>query len=159
MPSTHLERMNIVSKIKKVLAIILICTSLISACSIVSYAATQENTVTPRYNNVVSATTSVAISDSGVITITNKYNGINGTTTKGVITTYIEKKTLGLFWTRVDIGTTNDEWVDTINNYKYTGNHTYQLESTGKYRVTVTFVIYGNNGAADEIEKQITKEY
>lgn len=141
------------SKIKKLLAIILVCTSLVSIFSIVSYAATLEN-VTPRYNNVVSASTAVVISDDGEITISNRYTGTNGTTTKGVITTYIEKKTLGLFWTRVDIGRTNDEWVDTIYNYKYVGSHSYQLQSTGKYRVTVTFVIYGNNGAADEIEKQ-----
>lgn len=147
------------SKFKKILAIILVCTSLISICGIVSYAVAEENVITPKYNNVVSASTAVVISNSGEITISNKYTGTNGTTTKGVITTYIEKKTLGLFWTRVDIGKTNDEWVDTIYNYKYVGSHSHQLESTGKYRVTVTFIIYGNNGVADEIEKQIIKEY
>lgn len=147
------------SKFKKILAIILVCTSLISICGIVSYAVAEENVITPKYNNVVSASTAVVISNSGEITISNKYTGTNGTTTKGVITTYIEKKTLGLFWTRVDIGKTNDEWVDTIYNYKYIGSHSHQLESTGKYRVTVTFIIYGNNGVADEIEKQIIKEY
>lgn len=147
------------SKFKKILAIILVCTSLISICCIVSYAVAEENVITPKYNNVVSASTAVVISNSGEITISNKYTGTNGTTTKGVITTYIEKKTLGLFWTRVDIGKTNDEWVDTIYNYKYVGSHSHQLESTGKYRVTVTFIIYGNNGVADEIEKQIIKEY
>ena len=148
-PTIYLERKILVSKFKRVLAIILICASITSICSVVSYAATQENVVTPRYNNVVSASTAVVISDDGEITISNRYNGTNGTTTKGVITTYIEKKTLGLFWTRVDIGKTNDEWVDTIYNYKYVGSHSHQLESTGKYRVTVTFKIYGNIGAAD----------
>ena len=66
---------------------------------------------------------------------------------------------MGLFWTRVDIGTTNDEWVDTINNYRYTGSRTHQLSSSGTYRVTVNFKIYGSGGTADEIEKDIKFSY
>ena len=72
---------------------------------------------------------------------------------------YIEKKVLGLFWSRVDIGTTDDQWVDTIYDYRYTGSRTYQLPSSGTYRVTVNFKIYGNGGAADNIENQQTVSY
>lgn len=122
-------------------------------------AAAQENAgLVPRYNNVTYANTTVSISSSGTMTITNTYTGV-AQTTKATITTYIERKFLGLFWTRVDIGTTNDEWVDTV--YSDNGNiaHTHKLNNTGTYRVTSTFKVYGNNGTVDEIVKQITKEY
>lgn len=115
--------------------------------------------ITPYYNNTVSATSSANISSTGKITISNSYSGIKDVTTKAVITTYIEKRFLGIFWTRVDIGTTDDEWVDTVYNYQYTGNHTFQLESTGTYRVTVEYVISGSGGSADEIIKEIEVKY
>ena len=115
--------------------------------------------ITPRYNNVATVTANMGISDSGKMTINYKYTGSSSVTTKAVITTYIEKKFLGLFWRRVDIGTTDDQWVDTINDYKYAGSRTYQLSSTGTYRVTVIYKIYGSGGAADEIECQMTDSY
>lgn len=115
--------------------------------------------VTPRYNNVNSATTNMGISTSGKLSITYKVNGYSSITTKIVITTYIEKKFLGLFWRRVDIGTTDDQWVDTINDYRYTGSRTHQLSSSGTYRVTVVYKIYGSGGSADEIEYQATDSY
>lgn len=73
------------------------------------------------------------ISSSGKVTI-NRYTGFPLTTTKAVITMYIEKRTLGLFWTRVDIGEPDNQWVDTIKNYSYNGSRTYQLSSSGTYR-------------------------
>lgn len=115
--------------------------------------------VSPCYNNVVSTDTFVTISSSGIIKTTNSYTGNRTVTTKAVITTYIEKKVLGLFWSRVDIGQTNDEWVDTIYNYEYTGSHSHQLSSTGTYKVTVEYVIYGSGGSADTITKTIEKNY
>lgn len=121
-------------------------------------AATEEG-VMPRYNNVNLATGTISINDSGKLTITYKYTGSPSITTKAVITTYIEKKFLGLFWRRVDIGTTDDQWVDTINNYMYNGSRTYQLSSSGTYRVTIIYKIYGSGGAADEIECQAQDSY
>lgn len=145
--------------IKSALATVLVlCLSVIPLYS-VSAEAVLEEEIRPLYNNVNTATANLSISDSGKMTINYKYTGSSGITTKAVITTYIEKKVLGLFWTRVDIGTTTDEWVDTINNYKYTGSRTHQLSSSGTYRVTVIYKIYGSGGAADEIEKQITASY
>lgn len=113
----------------------------------------------PLFNNVASVSNPVTISDSGKLTVTNQYYGFEGTTTKAVITTYIEKKTLGLFWTRIDIGQTDNQWVDTLYGYKNSVAHSFQLDSTGTYRVVTTFVIYGTDGSSDEIEKIIEKIY
>lgn len=115
--------------------------------------------VMPLFNNVATVSNPVRISDSGKLTVTNQYYGFEGITTKAVITTYVEKKTLGLFWTRVDNGQTDNKWIDTIYSYEYSGSHSLQLESMGTYRVVTTFVIYGTGGTADEIEKITEKIY
>ena len=112
-----------------------------------------------RFNNTILASSVAAVSSSGLLTVTNQYQGISGKTTKGEITTYIEKKTWGLFWKRVDIGEPNNEWYDVIYNYVYAGDHTFQLPSKGTYRITVVYVISGSGGAPDTITLTIKKTY
>lgn len=145
----------------KVVAFVMTCALLfvMLSGSVLTIRAHAEEVATPYYNNTLSARTTVSISSSGELSVVNSYRGFENVTTKAVITTYIEKKVLGLFWTRVDIGTTNDQWVDTVYNYYHTGGHSFQLSSTGTYRVTVTYKIYGSGGTADEIECQETKKY
>lgn len=146
-------------QIKRIATVVLIlCLSIVPLSPISAEAATPEE-IMPLYNNVSTVTANVSINDNGKMTISYKYIGSSSVTTKAVITTYIEKKTLGLFWTRVDIGTTNDEWVDTKYESTYVGSRTHQLSSTGTYRVTVNYKIYGTGGSADEIEKKVTASY
>ena len=144
--------------LKKLVSLILANVLLLLIVFVPAKAAVQEE-IAPCYNNVLTASSTATISSSGVITVINTYTGSQSETTKAVITTYIVKKTLGIFWSRVDIGQTDDEWVDTIYNYKYSGSHSIQLPSTGTYRVTVEYVIYGSGGAADTITKEIEKSY
>ena len=144
-------------RLKVLVSAILVLCLFIVPLSPVS-AATQEG-VTPRYNNVSTVTGAMSINDSGKMTISYRYTGSSSITTKAVITTYIEKKFLGLFWKRVDIGTTNDEWVDTVYDYMYAGSRTHQLSASGTYRVTINYKIYGSGGSADEIEMQKTDSY
>ena len=143
----------------KKLSSLIIASTLIFLIFSTPVTAAMKESLVPYYNNVDSANSSVTISSGGTITINNRYTGTQSVTTKAVITTYIEKKTLGIFWIRVDIGQTNNEWVDTVYNYYYSGSHSHQLEKTGTYRVTVEYVIYGSGGSADTITKQIEKNY
>lgn len=115
--------------------------------------------ISPRYNNVESAISYANISSSGLMTITNKYSANSTILSQAVITTYIERKTLGLFWSRVDIGQTNDEWVDTLYTNVYSGTHSYQLTKTGTYRATVEYVFYGSGGSADTITREVEVDY
>ena len=115
--------------------------------------------IQPRLNNTISTATAMNINSTGRLTVTYKYVGVPDVTTKAVITTYVEKRVLGIFWSRVDIGTTNDEWVDTIYEDEYSGGRTYQLSSSGTYRVTVEYKIYGTGGAADVLDYQGTDSY
>lgn len=140
---------------KRLLSFIVMCLMLISTGTFMANA--QE--VTPRYNNVDTAASYANISSSGVITVTNRYYADSSVFTKAIISTSIEKKTLGIFWTKVDIGQTNDEWVVTSYNNSYTGSHSHQLTKTGTYRATVEYVIYGSGGSADTITKEIEVAY
>lgn len=144
--------------LKKLISLILSYVLLLLIVLVPAKAAIKEE-IEPCYNNVVSTDTFVSISNSGIIKTTNSYTGDRTVTTKAIITTYIEKKILGLFWSRVDIGQTNDEWVDTIYNYEYIGSHSHQLTATGTYRVTVEYVIYGSGGSADTITKEVEKVF
>lgn len=140
---------------KRILSFFVMCMVLISTVSFIAYA----EEIIPRYNNVSYAESNVTISSSGKMNITNSFSGSISVFTKANIKTYIERKTLGLFWTRVDIGQTNNEWVDVIYDNTYSGSHSHQLEKTGTYRVTVEYVIFGSGGAADTITREIEKTY
>ena len=141
--------------LKRMLSFIAMCMVLISTVSFIANA----EEILPRYNNVSYAESNVTISSSGKMTITNSFSASASVFTKANIKTYIEKKTLGLFWTRVDIGQTDDEWNDVTYDNVYSGTHSHQLEKTGTYRVTVEYVIFGSGGAADTITREIEKTY
>ena len=111
------------------------------------------------YNNTASADTSANVSGTGLLTISNRFTGFPSITTHAVITTYVEKRFLGLFWIRVDIGQTDNEWVDIIYDFTYVGGHTFQLTSTGTYRVTAVFNICGSGGPPDVITCRSTVVY
>ena len=113
-------------KSKKRLFCFLIAVILVITASTSAFAASPNET---KYNNTVMASSSASISDSGLLTVVNQFQGIRGKTTKGEITTYVEKKTLGFFWTRVDIGQPNNQWYDVIYNYLYDSVHIFQLNN------------------------------
>jgi len=115
--------------------------------------------ISPRLNNTVNASTNFVISTSGKATISAAYNGHRSVFTDAKITSYIEKRTLGLFWSKVDIGETNNEWVDTSTNYSDAFVHEFYLENTGTYRATVVYEISGTGGATDVIEYEQERTY
>ena len=169
-PSLRRKEMSSMYKNRKrfVTGLLIICMSIIpfhsvyAASKTTSYYTDEDtfgNGIMPRYNNVSSVDTQMSISSSGKMTINYCYEGFPSSTTKAVITTYIEKRTLGLFWSRVDIGQTDNQWVDTIAKYTYDGTRTYQLSSSGTYRVTVTYKIYGTGGSTDTITTEVKDSY
>ena len=152
------EKMN--QGIKKILVSLLaFCLLTTPVFSVSTAAVTAKYSIAPLYNNTATVLTSMTINNSGKMSINYNVAGFSSLTTKISITTYIEKKTLGLFWMRVDNGQANEQWVDTIYNYKYNGSRTYQLSSSGTYRVTVVYKVYGSGGSADKIEYQKTDSY
>ena len=142
---------------KKILAIVMVVISLFSFAGGSVFAA-ENFAVAPCLNNG-STISNFAISASGLSEVCVTYIGIKGTTTKVTVTTYIQKKTLGLFWTKVDIGTEDKQWVDTSTSLNGTFRHQFQLKSTGTYRAVIKIVFSGTGGSDDVIEDKIEKKY
>ena len=132
--------------------------ALIMALSAFSaFAAAQ--TVEPCFNNVVRVSNHDEVASSGKLTATNSYVADGSVFSKAIITTYVEKKVLGLFWSRVDIGQTNNKWTDVIYDNIYDGTHSVHLSDKGTYGVTSEFVVYGSGGPADTVTETATTEY
>lgn len=75
------------------------------------------------------------------------------------ISVKIPKRFLGIFWSTVDIGYTDNEWI--AYNYDTDGyfSNSFPLEDTGTYRAVFTVEIYGKDGSVDTIEDKITSTY
>lgn len=142
----------------KKISICLLCMLMLFGYVTVPVAAANDG-IMPCYNNVIQTNTSFDISESGVATVIVSYNGITGVTTGATITTKIQKRTLGMIWTKVDIGTTNNEWVDIARLADYSTFHSVTLPDKGTYRVVVEYEITGTGGATDVIEDIQTEEY
>ena len=119
----------------------------------------KDKTVSPLYNNVNITYTNFIISSSGLATISVGYTGYNGITSGATIKSYVQKKTLGLFWKRIDNGQPNKEWVDTATGSTYSKSHTLQLTSKGTYRLVVEYTIKGSGGSPDKPSSTIVREY
>lgn len=141
---------------KKLLSFTLIICMLTAAISSTNF---YGSNIMPRYNNVSNASLYTTAADNGLLTIQYDYIGSANITTKAVITTYIEKQHLGFLWLRVDIDTSNNEWVHTVNKAQYNGTRTFWLPSKGTYRTTVIYEISGTGGATDTITCQHTVTY
>lgn len=111
------------------------------------------------YSNTMSATMRSQIDSDGNLSTALKVTGYKGITTRIEVELYVEKKVLGLFWSRVNIGGANNTWTDSINSYIYTNTFGYHLTSTGTYRVTVTYTVHGSGGADDVITLTETATY
>lgn len=113
----------------------------------------------PRLNYADDYDTSLTISSSGVAEATVWYAGNPSTFTEVTVETYIQKKTLGLFWKKVDIGENGNTWVDRSTSLSGTFVHTVQLENTGNYRAVFQITFSGTGGEDDVIEDTITCSY
>jgi hypothetical protein len=111
------------------------------------------------YNNVIYANMNCTVNSAGKLQVALSALGINGKTTNIKVELYVEKKILGLFWTRVNIGYDNNTWTDSTTNISYSNTFNTDLQSSGTYRVTTTFTVSGSGGAADVIEKTGTVSY
>ena len=138
-----------------VLLVIILSTLTLAAMA----AGNVDNGVMPRYNNTAGTSTNFSISTTGKATITATYSGIASKTTGATVTSYIEKRTLRIFWSKVDIGQPNNEWVDTSSDYTDVFVHEFYLSSTGTYRAKVVYEISGTGGATDVINYDQERTY
>ena len=142
---------------KKIIVLLLTVATLVSCMTI--YSSADDYEIVPFYNNIGRASTDSIITSSGIARAGMTYNGYDDQISYVKCEIYLEKRFLGLFWNRVDIGVTDDVWVD----YSYTVDgsifHEIQLSDTGTYRAVFNVTIYGKSGANDVIEEKMEYKY
>ena len=147
------------NKFKSILTIVIaLCLSITSFTTASAATATFDG-IMPLYNNTSYASAGMKIDNSGKMEITYDFSGLKSKTSKVVITTYIEKRTLGLFWSRVENNQPDNQWVDTIYSIEHTKIRHFQLSSKGTYKVKILFKVYGTGGSTDEIPYEIKDSY
>lgn len=115
--------------------------------------------VQPRLSNVYMYSTNFGISDDGIAEMYFEYEGKPDTFAYVTIEIYLEKRTLGLFWSRVDNGLEDNKW-----RFVRSATHgyiieTFQLKSTGTYRATYDITFSGNGTADDVMQEVHTQTY
>lgn len=147
------------NRLKKSIALLLACISLLALWGNVLSVNARATEIAPYYDIISDVSCWASVSSAGQLTATANYIGGTSKVSKVIVTMYVEKKTVGIFWSKVDLGTTNNQWVDTSYKAVYNGSHSVQLPSKGTYRVTVIFTVYGKDGSSEEITKRVTVEY
>lgn len=141
------------SKIKKITALFLFFIIIMTLFILPVNAAEPTKS---KYFNTVTTTAKVI---SSVLYIHNDYTVYSGTGfSSAEIHTYVERRTLGLFWVKVNNGQPNNTWVDTSTSLSYGKNYSLTLTQTGTYRVTAEYTFYGSSGS-ETATRQVTVTY
>lgn len=139
--------------ISKKIWMILLCISLVFCLTIPAFA------VNARLSHGVSAITLFGITSTGMAEVSVDYQGNRTTYTSVTVETYIQKRTLGFIWTKVDNGEENKTWVDTSTEEIGDFVHHLQLDNTGTYRAVFKITFSGTGAADDVIEDTIEDVY
>lgn len=135
-------------KTKKFLSLFFVALLLMSSFSITA-SASDDYEIMPLYSYTHNASSNIALSN-GTATASVHCTGYSGLTKKITAKTCIQKK-LGLIWIKIDIGTSDDYWYDTANNYYLITSHSKKLSSYGTYRAKTEYTVTGNDGKTEEM--------
>lgn len=144
-------------KIGKAYIIILVIVVLLNSNIIVS--AADNSNIMPLWDVTNQSDMVFNISEEGNAVVWVKYTADSSVFKEANLTVKIQKRTLLLFWTTVDIGEPNNEWTAKSTNINGIFNKSFPLDKTGTYRAVITLEIVGTNGKTDTIEETIECEY
>ena len=130
-----------------------VCVFLVLSLTVPSFA------VEARLSHGVSADLLFGITDTGMAEVSADYVGNNTSFTSVTIETYIQKRTLGFIWTKVDNGEVDKTWVDTSTEQMYYFSHHLQLDDTGTYRAVFKITFSGTGAEDDVITEKIVCVY
>ena len=145
-------------KSKKAIIALLIITSLLNF-AVPVMAADQNTSIMPLWDVMDDNNISFIITSSGLANVVVRYTSDSSVFKEANLTVKIQKRTLLLFWTTVDIGEPNNEWTAKSTNINGIFNKSFPLDKTGTYRAVITLEIVGTNGKTDTIEETIECEY
>ena len=123
------------------------------------YSSVSEGAIYPRLTNCNQCTFTFQVIDPGEAHVLTTYSAKTDVFTQAKLTAKIQKKFLGLFWTTVDIGTANNEWIAYSNAINGRFYNYFNVDGTGTYRAVFYLEIYGTSGAVDTIEDTIEFKY
>lgn len=147
-------------KMKKLLTLLLVLTMLVSSLHITAFAEDGESTaIQPRLSNIYVCMVDFDITSTGFASIYFDYEANPDVFESATVEIYLEKRTLGIFWNRVDIGEPDDVWVDTFYENDGYVDHTLQLTKTGTYRATFKMTFRGTGTEDDVLEKTVQATY
>lgn len=143
-------------KMKKLFAMALTCLVVLSAVTGPACAAQPQPDVSPLYAVPIVVDCVSSIDDDNVLYTTAAYDIGNAEYTRIKITIYVEKRSLLVLWNRVDIGQTNNQWVDYCYGWTNDVEHFAQMPSSGTYRITTTFEVLNGSEVVETITKTTT---
>lgn len=130
--------------ISKKILMVVSCVFLAFALTVPSFA------VDARLSHGIRAEMVFGITDTGMAEASIEYQGNETSFTSATIETYIQKRSLGFIWTKVDNGEVDKTWVDTSTARDDYFVYHLQLEDTGTYRA-VFKITFSGTGAEDDV--------
>ena len=126
-------------------------------CSTLGVFAESKSEITPFYVNANDVYFKLIVSNAGA-TFEVNYKG-NSSFARAELSVKLQKKTLGIFWSTVDIPGSDDIWKGSSTLQTCTFFDTLPIDGTGTYRAVFTLNIYGTDGTVEEIEEKVEYKY
>lgn len=122
-------------------------------------AAAVEPEVMPCWENVSSCQNNFSITANGSASVSVVYYGNSATFSSIRVSVVVQKRVLGIFWSKIDIGDAGEEWVATSGNLSGLLSKTFSIEDTGTYRAKFVVDVTSTSGSVETIEETITATY
>ena len=123
------------------------------------YSTANAQAISPRLTNCNECEFTFKIIAPGEAHVLATYYAKPSVFTQAKLTVKIQKKVLGLFWTTVDIGTANNEWIAYSNSVNGNFYNYFNVDGTGTYRAVFRLEVYGTSGVVDTIENSLEYKY
>ena len=137
----------------KQLALALLCLLMMAAAVLPVYAADA------RLSHGAVASCAFDIGSDGWSEVAISYAGKPASFTQFTAEVYIQKRTLGFIWTKVDNGEPDKTWVETSTQISDSFILGLQLDNKGTYRAVYTLTFSGTGAPDDVIEDTIERTY
>ena len=150
---------------KKLLTLILILSmifvSIVGGLSIsaTEYSLSDGGGISPRFTNCNVCEFTFQVLDPGEAHVLVTYVAKEDVFVQAKLTVKIQKKFLGLFWKDVDIGLTDNEWVEYSYDVYGRFYNYFPADGTGLYRAVIRLEMHGTTGVSDVIEDTIEFRY
>lgn len=144
---------------KKLTQILVMLIAVATLCTnVLPFFVSAEEAISPYYLNTNTCVCNFSASGGQAKPIVS-YNAKSDVFSYAKVTVKIQKRFLGVLWSTVDIGYTDNEWIAYCYDVNGTVHNSFSLEDTGTYRAVFTVEIYGTDGSVDTIEDKITSTY